>query len=331
MSTQAATAPARQSAVGIAFILVGVSAISVNDMLIKQLSAGYPLHQMVFTRSLIGIAFSLLLVQMEGGVTILRTRRPLLHLFRGLVIVISNLTFFTALAVVPLAEATALFFVAPLMITLLAVPLLGERIGAYRLGAVGFGFVGVVVMLRPWDRGGETGAGLLTLLLPVLAAFTYALYQILTRKLGASTKASAMAVYIQAIFILVSLGFFLVAGDGRFADGSGNESVRFLLRAWVWPQGADIWLFLGLGLNSAIVAYSLSQAYRLADAATIAPFEYVGLPLAVMWGWLIWGEIPGAVVTAGIVLIMGSGLFVFLREHIRNRRLVSAQRVHRRY
>jgi S-adenosylmethionine uptake transporter len=330
--TQPSTISVSQNpAAGIAFIILGVSAISINDMLIKQLSDGYPLHQMVFTRSLIGIAFSLVLVQIEGGISILKTRRSLLHLFRGLVIVISNLTFFTALAVVPLAEATALFFVAPLMITLLSIPLLGEKVGVYRLGAVAAGFVGVAIMLRPWQSGEERHAGYLILLMPVFAAFTYALYQILTRKLGASTKASAMAVYIQAIFILVSLGFFLVAGDGRFAENAGNESTRFLLRAWVWPEGGDIWLFLGLGFNSAVVAYTLAQAYRLADAATIAPFEYVGLPLAVMWGWLIWGEVPGPTVTAGILLIMGSGLFVFLRERQKNRRLVSGQRVHRRY
>lgn len=331
MVNTAVKAPSRQATAGIVFILVGVSAISINDMLIKQLSDGYPLHQMVFTRSLIGIVFSLMLVQIEGGLSILKTRRPLLHIFRGLVIVVSNLTFFTALAVVPLAEATALFFVAPLMITLLSIPLLGEKVGVYRLGAVAAGFVGVAIMLRPWESGEQRDSGFLILLMPVFAAFTYALYQILTRKLGATSKASAMAVYIQGIFILVSLGFFAVAGDGRFAEHAQNESIRFLLRAWIWPEGHDVWLFLGLGLNSAIVAYTLAQAYRLADAATIAPFEYVGLPLAVMWGWLIWGEIPGPTVTTGIVLIMGSGLFVFLRERQKNRRLVSGQRVHRRY
>ena len=331
MSQIATTAPAARPGAGIAFILLGVSAISVNDMLSKQLSAGYPLHQMVFTRSLIGIAFSLILVQLEGGIAILRTQRPLLHILRGLVIVASNLAFFTALAVVPLAEATALFFVAPLMITLLSIPLLGEKVGPYRLGAVAVGLIGVTIMIRPWESGSERQTGFLILLLPVLAAFTYALYQILTRKLGVSTKASAMGVYVQSIFILVSLAFFLVAGDGRFAEGTTNESVRFLLRAWIWPRGNDVWLFAGLGLNSAIVVYCLSQAYRLADAATIAPFEYVGLPLAVMWGWGIWGEIPASAVSVGIVLIMGSGLFVFLREMRKNRKAALAHRVNRRY
>lgn len=318
-------------ALGIGFVLLGVTAISINDMLIKQLSGGYPLHQMVFIRSGIGIFFSLMLVQMEGGLAILRTKRPLLHLTRGLLVVLSNMTFFGALAVLPLADATALFFVAPLMITLLSIPMLGEKVGPMRLGAVVVGLMGVVIMMKPWQSAGALEVSRAVLLLPVAAALTYALFQILTRKLGASTRASAMAVYIQGIFMIVSLGVYAVAGDGHLADGVENASLVFLLREWVWPQGTDIWLFLGLGLNSAVIGYSLSQAYRLTDAATVAPFEYVGLPLAVFWGWIIWGDLPDLAVTAGIVLIVGSGLFVFLRERQRKRRLVSAQRVHRRY
>ncbi|MDR9484558.1 MULTISPECIES: DMT family transporter [Sediminimonas] len=318
-------------ALGIGFVLLGVTAISINDMLIKQLSGGYPLHQMVFIRSGIGIFFSLMLVQMEGGLAILRTKRPLLHLTRGLLVVLSNMTFFGALAVLPLADATALFFVAPLMITLLSIPMLGEKVGPMRLGAVVVGLMGVVIMMKPWQSAGALEVSRAVLLLPVAAALTYALFQILTRKLGASTRASAMAVYIQGIFMIVSLGVYAVAGDGHLANGVENASLVFLLREWVWPQGTDIWLFLGLGLNSAVIGYSLSQAYRLTDAATVAPFEYVGLPLAVFWGWIIWGDLPDLAVTAGIVLIVGSGLFVFLRERQRKRRLVSAQRVHRRY
>jgi len=327
------TGPTRidNPAAGIGFILLGVLAISVNDMLIKFLSGGYPLHQMVFVRSAIGICFSLILVQIEGGWHILRTETPWLHALRGALIVVSNMTFFAALAVLPLAEATALFFVAPLLITLLSIPILGEKVGPLRIGAVAVGLMGVVVMTRPWERGDAREVSMLIYLLPVAAALTYALNQILTRLLGVRSRASAMAVYIQLAFILVSLGFWAVAGDGRHAEGLRNESLIFLLRAWVWPEGRDIWLFLGLGLNSAIVGYCLASAYRMADAATVAPFEYVGLPLAIFWGWAVWGDLPGPVVIAGISLILGAGLFVFLRERQKRRFVVSARRINRRY
>ena len=312
---------------GIIFIVVGMLFMSANDMLIKQLSGGYPLHQIVFFRSVVGIIFSLVLVQFEGGFGILRTKTPGLHLLRGILIVIANMVYFTALAVLPLADATALFFVAPLFITILSIFILGEQVGARRITATLIGFCGVLVMLNPGSTRPESSPSLLILLLPIIAALAYALMQILTRKLGAETKASAMAVYIQGTFLIVSLGFWLVAGDGRFAAGVEHESAQFLLRAWRWPDQDDQILFLLLGGISAIVGYTLSQAYRSADVATVAPFEYVALPMAIMWGWIIWGDLPNSQITTGIALIVGSGLYIFLREKrqkapMRNRRTI---------
>jgi len=311
--------PQNRAGPAIAFVLAGILAISVNDMLIKRLSGGYPLHELVFVRSAIGIVFSLVLVQIEGGWHILKTDRPGLHLLRGALVVIANMTFFVALGAIPLADATALFFAAPLFITLLSIPILGEKVGLLRLGAVMVGFVGVVIMQRPWAGSETLGASRLVLLLPVLAALTYALNQLMTRKLGVSSKASALSVYIQSVFIVVSLGFFLVAGDGRFVSEGSSASMQFLLRAWVWPAPGDGWVFVGMGLNAAVIGYCLSAAYRMADAATVAPFEYMGLPLAVFWGFMIFGDLPAWEVWIGIALILGSGLFVFLRERQKTR------------
>lgn len=318
------TDPQNRSSAGIVFILVGMFSISINDMLIKQLSGGYPLHQMVFVRSAIGVTFSLMMVQMEGGMSILKTRQPVLHLIRGLMVVISNMTFFVALAVIPLADATALFFAAPLFITLLSIPILGEKVGLLRMGAVIVGFVGVIIMQRPWEVGEDIGVNRIVLLMPLIAALTYAILQIMTRKLGATTKASALAVYIQGVFLVVAALFWLVAGDGRFAEGVDDASVQFLLRAWVWPSSGDWWLFIGLGLNSAIIGYCLAQAYRLSDAATVAPFEYIGLPLAVFWGWFLWSDLPDLPIWIGMALIVGAGLFVFLREQQKARHVARA-------
>ncbi|MBQ0805643.1 MULTISPECIES: DMT family transporter [unclassified Sulfitobacter] len=303
-----------KSGAAIAFIFAGVFAISINDMLIKQLSGGYPLHEIVFARAFIGILFGLGLVQLEGGWRILKTSQWHWHLLRGLLVVIANMTFFLALAALPLADATALFFVAPLFITLLSIPILGEKVGIMRLGAVAVGFAGVVIMQRPWASVESLQASRLVLLLPVVSALTYALNQLMTRKLGVRSKASALAIYIQGTFLIVSIGFFLIAGDGRFTNDASAPSMQFLLRAWVWPARGDIWVFLGLGLNAAVIGYCLSQAYRIADAATVAPFEYIGLPLAVFWGLVIFGDLPVWEVWVGIGLILGSGLFVFLRE-----------------
>ncbi|MBO9465784.1 DMT family transporter [Tropicibacter sp. R15_0] len=304
---------------GILFILIGVVAISVNDLLVKMLSDGYPLHQTIWVRSFVGLIFTLVFLQFEGGWQALRTATPGIHLLRGMLIVLANMTFYAAVAVMPLGQATALFFVAPLCITLLSIPILGEKVGPLRLAAVVVGFLGVVVIQQPWST--EISVSRFVLFLPVVAAFFYAFTQVLTRKLGVSAPASALACYIQSTFLLVSTGFFLVAGDGRFAQGVENESIIFLLRAWSWPPMADVPVFIGLGLCSGLIGYCLSAAYKSANAATIAPFEYVGLPLAIFWGWAVFGEWPDMAMWIGCGLIIGAGLFVFLREQIKNRPL----------
>lgn len=321
--------PENRPGLAIGFILLGVVGISVNDMLIKQLSGGYPLHQIVFWRSGIGLMLGLLFVHLEGGFQLLRTDNKLLHLLRGLLIVIANMTFFLALSALPLADVTALFFIAPLFITLLSIPILGERVGVLRLGAVAVGFAGVVIMQRPWVDRETLEVSRLVLALPIVAAFTYALNQIMTRKLGVTAKASVLSVYIQAVFLVVATGFYLLAGDGRYVGPDTSTSMQFLLRAWVWPNGFDTLVFVGLGVNGAMIGYCLSAAYRIASAATVAPFEYVGLPLAVFWGYIVFNALPGVEVWIGITMILGAGLFVFLRERHKARQISRALPVRR--
>ena len=311
----------------IAFILAAMLFISINNTLIKFLSDGYPLHQMVFVRSAIGLTASFVFLRLESGVSLLRTDRPALHALRAVLIVIANMTFFAALAVMPLGAATALFFVAPLFITLLAIPVLGEPVGAPRIAAIVVGLIGVAVMMAPGVDWG--GIPRWNLLLPVAAAACYSGMQVLTRKLGGQSAASAMAIYIQGTFIVVSVAFFLVAGDGRFADDGRSEAVEFLLRAWVWPPAGDLWIFGVLGLMSALIGYSLSQAYRLGTAAVVASYEYVALPLAIFWGWVVFGEVPEPVVWLGIALIAGAGLAVFARERALAHPVASARPIRR--
>ena len=321
--------PQNRAGLAIMFIMIGMLGISFNDMFIKQLSGGYPLHEIVFTRSAIGILISLMLVKWEGGMHLLKTDQPGLHILRGVFIVVSNMTFFVALAALPLAEATALFFVAPLFITLLSVPMLGEKVGVLRLGAVAVGFIGVIIMQRPWANSESLQASRWVLMLPIVAAITYALNQVMTRKLGVKAKASVLSVYIQAMFIIVSLGCYVVAGDGRFVGPDDSISMQFLLRAWIWPAPGDEWVFIALGVNSALIGYCLSQAYRLGDAATVAPFEYTLLPMAVFWGFVIFGDLPVWEVWLGIALILAAGLFVFLREQAKARRITRGHGVRR--
>ena len=283
---------------------------SLNDVGVKFLSGDYALHEIVLGRSIVGIIFTLFVfVPFAGGLSTLKTRRPLLHLARGVAVVCANLIFFAGLATLPLADAVAVFFVSPLIITGLSVIMLGEKVGPRRWAAVFVGLVGVVVVMRP-----GTSAFTLPAVFPLLAAVFYALLHMATRRLGSTDSAAAMAFYVQMTFMLVSIMTGLAIGDGKFS-GTGDPTIEFLTRAWVWPQANDLLLILCIGLASAMGGFLIGLAYKLAEAATVAPFEYVAMPCSILWGVLVFGEWPDAIAWLGIMMIIGSGIFVIFREH----------------
>jgi len=314
---EAASAPlSYQVRLSILCVLGGVSALTFQDALIKWLSGTFPLHEITLARSIVAMVITLFIVYFEGGFNLLRTTRPALHLTRSVLLIIANMCFFMGVASMPLAEATAVFFLAPIFITALSVPLLGEKVGLRRWLAVLLGMIGMVVMLRP---GADTLE--LVALFPVGAALAYALMQIVTRRLGITDRASSMALYVHLAFALVSASVGLSIGDGRLA-GSDHPSVDFLFRAWSMPEGLEIMLLLGCGGLIAIGAYLLSQAYRVAPPAIVAPFEYAALPLTLFWGFMLWGDWPDITAMLGMILIVGSGLYVFYRETMSGHKLV---------
>jgi len=308
----------RNSLLGIVSAVAAAVFFSLNDVSIKFLSGDYALYQVVLIRSLIGILFLIaVIVPLEGGLKSLRTRNLGKHLLRGTFVVFANMTFFLGLAAMPLADAVAIFFVSPLIVTAFSVIFLREHVGAHRWAAVAVGLAGVLVMLRP---GG--GAFQPASLLPVAAAFGYAGLHMMTRRMGGTESAGAMTFYIQLLFIVVSLAMGLVFGDGRFGV-PGNAPLDFLLRAWVWPAPGDLPIFALIGIGSALGGYFISQAYRLAEAGLAAPFEYVAMPMAIFWGLAVFGEWPDGVAWIGIALIVGGGLYMLWREIRHGRRLAS--------
>lgn len=283
---------------------------STNDFLIKFLSGEYALHQVVLIRSIIGLMIILTLIApLTSGWAIVKTRRLKMHLLRGLCVVVANMTFFLGLAAMPLADAVAIFFVAPLIITVFSVFFLGEYVGPRRWVAILVGLLGVMLIVRP-----GTSAFQIASLLPIAAAFAYALIHIIARMIGNTESAETMAFYIQITFIAVCVAIGLAIGDGSFSNQS-HPSLAFFFRAWSWPETSDYWLFAVLGVGVALAGYFISQAYRIGEAAFVAPFEYLAMPLAVFWGYAVFDELPDRMTWIGIGLIIGSGLFSVWREH----------------
>lgn len=301
----------RPNQVGAISALIAVFFFSINDGAIKFLSVGYALHEVVLIRSVIGMLILLIMVApLTDGFGIFRTKRLGLHLIRGFCVVMANMTFFLGLAAMPLADAIAIFFISPLIITVFSVIFLGEYVGPRRWAAVVVGLIGVVLMMRPGTASFQYAS-----LLPVFAATAYAGLHMMTRFIGRTDSAATMAFYIQVVFIVVCLIIGLAVGDGRFGDQS-DPSLRFLLRAWEWPLLADFPLFILIGFGVAMGGYFISQAYRVAEASMVAPFEYLALPLSVLLGVVIFDEWPDAISYLGMSLILGAGLFIVWRDSL---------------
>ena len=291
--------------------IVAVFCFSTNDVAIKFVSNDYALHLVVLIRSLVGLIVLLLfIVPLSGGVNMLYTNRLGLHILRGLCVVFANITFFLGLAALPLAEGVAIFFISPLLITIFSVIFLKETVGPRRWAAVTIGLIGVLVILRPGSATFQTAS-----LLPLSAAFGYATLHMLTRYIGKTESAASLSFYIQLTFLVVCLMSGLIIGDGKFS-GWSDPSLEFLFRAWSWPSSDHYSILILIGTTSALGGFFISQAYRMSEAAVVAPFEYIALPIAVFWGVLVFGEWPDKTTLSGILFILWSGLYIIWRETV---------------
>lgn len=290
-------------------------AFSMNDMGIKLLSGDYPLHQVVFIRTIIGLCvFVIVFLPFNGGFSVWKTKRIGAQVLRGACAVGSNLLFFLGLSAIPMADTVAIFFVSPLIITIFSVIFLNETVGPRRWTAVALGLVGVLIVIRP-----GTSTFQLASLLPFFAAMGYGFLHIITRRIRETESAATLTFYTLVTFLLSSSVIGLMLGHGRY-DGFGHPALGFLLRAWHWPNAGDFPVFLLIGVFSVTGGMLISQAYRKADAAFVAPFEYISLPLAIVWGVTLFNEFPDRVAILGMALIVGSGLYMVWREARINRR-----------
>lgn len=300
---------------GVVAALVGAVIFSVNDLTIKVLSADYPLHQVIMMRSMIGLVVILAVVSIgRGGLARLKTARPWMHFIRMMAVLGANVTYFMGLAAMPIADAVAIAFVAPVMITLLSIFVLREKVGPHRIAAVMIGLAGTVVMMRPGAESFQPAA-----ILILISALCYACAQLLTRTMRGTESAFQIAFYMQLGFFLTSALVGLAIGDGKFA-GSANVSLDFVFRPWLWPALEDLPLFLLCGIAVSSGGVLMAHAYRTLEAATVAPLEYVAIPMAIVWGGLIFGTYPDHVALIGMLMIVAGGLYTVWRESVRKKK-----------
>jgi drug/metabolite transporter (DMT)-like permease len=267
---------------------------------IKWLSTEFPAVELTFFRCAFGFVPVILIVRHTGGVTTLRTLRPIGHFLRAAVWVCSFILNFLSLHYLALADAIALSFLAPLFMTVLSLPMLGERVGIHRWCAVVVGFLGILFMARPSGDFFNMG-----IIFGVLSALFWAIGSLSVRQLT-RTETTASITFYTHFFAALILGFAL----------------PFF---WINPSWQGLLAMAVVGLLGGISQFWATQAYGYAPAAAVAPFNYTQMLWAVILGFLIWGDKPSLSLSSGVGLIVSSGLYILYREMRQNSRLRAAQ------
>ena len=283
-------APHRSPLAAAGWMLAAVASFSLMDAGMKLLSAHYPPLQVTLLRGAASLPFVLVWVLASAGVRSIVPVRWSLHLLRGVLGMVMIGCFVYALKRMPLSTAYTLYFVAPLLVAALSVPLLGERVGPRRWTAIGIGMLGVVVVLRPGVDGLVSLPGLMVL----LAATAYAIAAVTVSLLTRTDTPQSMVVWFLAIM----------------AVGAGLAAIP----GWVplrWEHAA---LILGMGLAGAFGQIALTSAFMRGDASMIAPLEYTGLVWVIAWDWLLWQTLPDTATWTGAAIIVASGLYLLRRE-----------------
>ena len=319
-ATGAIPSNASQVFAGIGFMLLGVSLLPLMNTFAKLLlEAGYAYPQVNWARFTGHLLWmTILFWPREGLIGLFRTRYPSREWLRSGIFFVSNATFIVALAEVPLATASCIMFMTPILVTGLSVPLLGERVGAWRWTAVGIGFLGALVIIRPGLDGFNLAA-----LLVFLSACCFAFYQITTRQLS-DEPSGTLIVYTSLAGAIVTSVYLLSASIVDVEWLFGFDSALAERLAPRLPRDPFHWLyFVGVGLIGGLGQLFVIQALKRAPASVISPLGYAELISATSLGFIVFADFPDPLTWLGALLIIASGLLIAYREHFRARRFAT--------
>ena len=276
-------------------MLVSTGLWALHDALGKTLAGTYGVFEILFLRSTVALALVTVFLLAAGGSKGFRTERLGLNVVRGILGCISFGLFLAALPMQPLVNSFAIMAGAPVIITVLSVPLLREPVGLRRWLAVLGGFVAILFMLQP-------GGGMVPLAVALIIASNvfYGFGVIIWRVVSRTDTAGAMTFYTLLTFVAVT--------------------AAALPFDWITPGAADWWAFLAVGVVAAAGLYTMTLAFSVAAPSLVAPFEYSGIPWAAMVGWIMWGEVPTWIVIGGSAGLIICGLYMLNRERVAARR-----------
>jgi len=280
-------------AAGIAYMVLGIASLSFMDAFGKRVAANYSVFQMLAIRSTVAILLLVILLIFVGGLPTLRTRQPGGHALRSLCGLVAFVCFYAALRHLPLAEAVAISFGSPFIVTALGRFLLKETVGIRQWFAIAVGFLGMVVIVRPGASGVQPAA-----LLVLVSGLAYAFMMVLTRWMTRPERPHEST---------YSFVFYMLAGQAVAGWLVATST-------WRTPDARALLEMAAMGVLGILGNYGLAQAFRTAPIATVAPFEYTGLIWAVILGAVLFGAVPPPSFWAGAVIIVGAGLYTVRSE-----------------
>ncbi len=302
---------------GIVFILIAMMVFSVQDGIMKHIYNFVSLYEIYLIRTVVSFVLILLFLIITKKPIVFKSQYPLLTFTRVILFFFGFSSFYVSLTVLPLGTATALFFVTPFLITIFAHFFLKEEIGLRRWSAVVVGFIGVYVTLNP-DFSNFNYLSLL----PILCALCYSLSMIIIKKTSDkdSVYTQTFTFYIGAI--IISIIFYFIIGDGKY-NVSDHPASQFIFREWFVDFNSNILLMTATGVTATLAFLFLFTAYSIASPAVVSPFEYSILFWSPLVGWLYFDEIPSLNTVIGILIIVSSGVYIFMREKAQNQSLAT--------
>ena len=293
---------------GIIFILISMLVFSVQDGIMKHIFSFVSLYEVYLVRTVVSVILILFYLKLTNKPIVFKTQYPLLTFIRVILFFFGFSSFYVSLTVLPLGFATALFFVTPFLITIFAHFFLKEEIGIRRWSAVVVGFIGVYITLNP-DFNNFNYLSLL----PILCAFCYSLSMIIIKKTSDKDSVYTQTFTFYFGAIIFSTIFYFLIGDGQY-NTSDHPASQFIFREWFVDLESSILFMVATGLTATVAFLLLFTAYSIASPAVVSPFEYSILLWSPLIGWIYFNEIPSLNTVIGIMIIVSSGIYIFMRE-----------------
>ena len=302
---------------GIILILLAMMVFSVQDGIMKHIYNFVSLYEIYLIRTVVSFILILIFLIITKKPIVFKSQYPILTLCRVILFFFGFSSFYISLTVLPLGTATALFFVTPFLITIFAHFFLKEEIGPRRWAAITVGFIGVYITLNP-DFSNFNYLSLL----PILCAFCYSLSMIIIKMTSDkdSVYTQTFTFYIGAI--IFSIIFYFVIGDGKF-NTIEHPAAQFILREWFVDMENSILFMVATGVTATLAFLLLFTAYSIASPAVVSPFEYSILLWSPLVGWIYFNEVPTLSTVIGILIIVSSGIYIFLREKAQDQSIVT--------